>query len=356
MSFDFGTVCTGIGAPEVAWHPLGAQSVWMAEVDKAANHVLAYRFPGVPNYGDMTKLAERVRSGEVSAPTVFCGGTPCQSFSLAGLRAGMADPRGQLTLSYVDIINAIDDARQQSGLAPAVAVWENVPGVLTHKDNPFGCFLAGLAGEDQPLQPPGGKWTHAGCVFGPQRAIAWRLLDAQYFRLAQRRKRLIVVTSARKGFDPARVLFEWGDVRRDSPPGRPGREDCLPATAFEAGGADPIAFALRGREGGAVPEVHRHGDTVGALRSANGGSSWDYVAVDGAIRRLFTVEGERLQGFPDGHTDVAGVGDGQRRSQIGNSMAVPMMRWIGERLAGELALAGDQFVHRNSNSLLTTPD
>lgn len=354
--FDFGSGCTGIGAPEVAWAPLGAAPSWMSEVDRAASRVLEARFPGVRNLGDMTLLPARIMAGEVAAPTVFVAGTPCQSFSLAGLRGGMSDPRGRLTLAYVEVLNAIDDARSSLGQAPAVGVWENVPGALSHEDNPFGVFLAGLAGEDQPLQPPGRRWAHAGCVFGPQRAVAWRLLDAQYFRLAQRRKRLIVVTSARKGFDPARVLFEWGDVRRDSPPGRPGREGCLPATAFEAGGADPIAFALRGREGGAAPEVHRHGDTVGALRSANGGSSWDYVAVDGAIRRLFTVEGERLQGFPDDHTDVAGVGDGQRRSQIGNSMAVPMMRWIGERLVRELALAGDQFVHRNSNSLLTTPD
>ena len=219
-ALTFGSVCTGIGSPEVAWHSLGWRSVWMAEIDRAASEVLAYRFPGVPNHGDMTLLAGKVRAREIEAPDILVGGTPCQSFSVAGMRKGLDDPRGQLTIAFIDLVNAIDEIRAADGLPPVIVVWENVPGVLTHKDNPFGCFLAGLAGESDALQPAGRKWTNAGAVFGPQRAAAWRVLDAQYFGLAQRRRRVFVVASAREGFDPAAVLLEFDGVRRDSAPSR----------------------------------------------------------------------------------------------------------------------------------------
>ncbi|HEG1930552.1 TPA: DNA cytosine methyltransferase, partial [Enterobacter kobei] len=107
-----------------------------------------------------------------------------------------------------ELANAIDAKRRERGEPESIIVWENVPGVLSSKDNAFGCFLAGLAGESCELQPAGGKWTHAGCVSGPKRVIAWRVLDAQFFGVAQRRRRVFVVASARKGFDPAAVLFE----------------------------------------------------------------------------------------------------------------------------------------------------
>ncbi|EAA4009272.1 DNA (cytosine-5-)-methyltransferase, partial [Salmonella enterica subsp. enterica] len=146
-----------------------------------------------------------------------------------------ADKRGQLTLSYVELANAIDDKRRERGEKEAIIVWENVPGVLSSKDNAFGCFLAGLAGESSELQPAGGKWTHAGCVSGPQRIIAWRVLDAQFFGVAQRRKRVFVVASARKDFNPAEVLFEFEGVRRDTPP---CREPKTTVTADAGSGAE----------------------------------------------------------------------------------------------------------------------
>lgn len=216
----FGSVCSGIEAASVAWGPLGWRAAWLAEIDPFARAVLAHHYPKVPNLGDMTTIARRVLTGEVPAPDILCGGTPCQAFSVAGLRESLADARGNLTLKFVELANAIDHVRVRAGLPPASVFWENVPGVLSTKDNAFGCFLAGLAGEDEPLQPPGGKWANAGCVYGPTRAIAWRTLDAQYFGLAQRRRRVFVVASARNGFDPAQVLFEWEGLRRDTAPGR----------------------------------------------------------------------------------------------------------------------------------------
>lgn len=227
----YGSVCSGIEAASKAWEPLGWKPAWFSEIEPFPSAVLAHHWPEVTNLGDMTKIADAVRAGDIEAPDVLVGGTPCQAFSIAGLREGLSDDRGQLTLSYVELANAIDAKRRERGEPEAIIVWENVPGVLSSKDNAFGCFLAGLAGESSELQPAGGKWTHAGCVSGPERFIAWRVLDAQFFGVAQRRRRVFVVASARKGFDPAAVLFELDSVRRDSAP----RRESQPEIARDAG-------------------------------------------------------------------------------------------------------------------------
>ena len=216
----YGSVCSGIEAATVAWHSLGWKAAWLSEIEPFPSAVLAHHYPNTLNLGDMTLLSERIASGEIEAPDVFCGGTPCQAFSVAGLRNSLDDHRGNLSLTFCEIANAIDSVRIIRGEKPAIIFWENVPGVLNTKDNAFGCFLAGLAGESDALIPPGGRWTDAGFIDGPQRAIAWRVLDAQYFGLAQRRKRVFVVASARNDFDPATVLFEWDGLRRDIAPSR----------------------------------------------------------------------------------------------------------------------------------------
>ncbi len=235
---QFGSVCSGIEAASVAWHPIGWKAAWLAEIEPFPCAVLAHHYPSVPNLGDMTTIARRVLTEEVPAPDVFCGGTPCQAFSVAGLRESLADERGNLTLKFVEIADAIDHVRVGRGEDECIVFWENVPGVLSTKDNAFGCFLAGLAGENDPLEPPGGKWSNAGFVHGPTRTVAWRTLDAQYFGLAQRRRRVFVVASARKGFDPATVLFEWDGVRRDTAPSREARQvaPTIPARSTAGGG------------------------------------------------------------------------------------------------------------------------
>lgn len=220
----FGSVCSGIEAASVAWHPLGWEAAWLSEIEPFPCAVLKHHYPQVPNLGDMTLLPNRIASGEVEAPDVFCGGTPCQAFSVAGLRQSLDDSRGNLSLIFCEIANAIDNIRLIQQSSPAIIFWENVPGVLNTKDNAFGCFLAGLAGESDALIPSGGRWTDAGFIDGPKRAVAWRVLDAQYFGLAQRRKRVFVVASARDDFDPAEVLFEFDGVRRDIAPSGKKRE------------------------------------------------------------------------------------------------------------------------------------
>ncbi|WP_202210579.1 DNA cytosine methyltransferase [Pseudomonas paraversuta] len=300
----YGSVCSGIEAATQAWHPLGMRAAWFAEIEPFPSAVLAHHYPNVPNHGDMTKLAALVVAGKIPAPDVLVGGTPCQAFSVAGMREGLTDPRGALTIKYVELADAVDYVRAGQRKPASVIVWENVPGVLSDKGNAFGCFLGALAGEDCELQPPGKKWQDAGCVYGPKRTIAWRVLDAQYFGLAQRRRRVFVIASARDGFDPTEVLFEREGTRRDCPPGRSAEFALHPTLTAQGGGS------LDDREA--------------------------YVLEPEGIRRTTVIEWERCQGFPDNFTQIPWRGkpasecpDSPRYKAIGNSKAVPVVRWVG---------------------------
>jgi DNA (cytosine-5)-methyltransferase 1 len=503
------SVCSGIEAVSVAWQPLGWEPAMFAEIDPfccwllrsrygasrpqhmpspndaptrkeakqraaAIRNVVALPADGaVVNFGDFTRIGKR----DVGTIDLLAGGTPCQSFSIAGKRAGLDDPRGNLTIEF---------ARLADRLRPTWLVWENVPGVLSIDDGrTFGAFL--------------GMLVQLG--YG----LSWRILDAQYFGVPQRRRRVFVVGCAGNWRVAAAVLLDFACLSGHPPPRREARKDVAPtisarthgggglgtdfdldgglirqlafggnntsgpidvATAanacasasgrmdFEtetfithslsAGGFDasedgtgrgvpliagtlstrygassgrdlsdssallPLAFNLRGREGGAMPEPA----DAANIRSASGGSSNSYVAFsakdygadvdeiaptlrgmghdsshangggqvavaftlhgsDGtastatptdvagsvrtkppgsienssttiaqqgmAVRRLTPRECERLQGFPDDYTLVEYRGklaaDGPRYRALGNSMAVPVMRWIGQRIA-----------------------
>lgn len=374
QTITYGSVCSGIEAASVAWHPLGFVPTWFAEIEPFPSAVLAHRFPTVDNLGDMTTLADQVLVGTAHAPTVLVGGTPCQAFSVAGMRAGLSDPRGELTLKYAELLDAIDHVRLRTHRQPCVAVWENVPGVLSSKDNAFGCFLGALAGEDDALEPPGGRWKDSGCVYGPKRAIAWRVLDAQYFGLAQRRRRVFVVASARDGFDPAQVLFEFDGVRRDTAPRR-GEGQVVAGGAAEGVDSNgiqhtvgtlcadthPGAYSGQDAYTGRLVPVARQvapgenavcvtGNITHTLKaegfdgSEDGTGRGQPITNSGAaVRRLTPVETERLQGFPDNYTRIPWRSkpaeqcpDGPRYKAIGNSKAVPVVRWIGARLKAAL--------------------
>lgn len=263
----FGSVCSGIEAASVAWEPLGWRAAWLSEIEPFPCSVLAHHWPHVPNLGDMTTIRARILAGEVEAPDVFTGGTPCQAFSVAGKRGSLSDERGNLSLEFCEIADAIDYVRAARGEQPAIIIWENVPGVLSTGDNAFGCFLAGIAGDDQPLEPgprpePGRssahwtwkkdagehvpKWPDAGVAAGPRRTVAWRVLDAQYFGLAQRRRRVFVVASARNGFDAGAVLLEFDGVRRDSAPSRATRKDAPVGTLRSTDGGSDIDHGCAG--------------------------------------------------------------------------------------------------------------
>jgi DNA (cytosine-5)-methyltransferase 1 len=261
----FLSVCSGIEAASVAFNPLGWEAIGFSEIEPFPCKLLAHYYPDIPNHGDMTLLPEKILNGDVEAPDMLVGGTPCQAFSYAGKRLSLEDLRGNLTLTFSEIANAIDSVRLARGENPSIIFWENVPGVLSTKDNAFGCFLGALAGEDCELKPAGGKWTNAGCVFGHKRTVAWRVLDAQYFGVAQRRRRVFVVASARDDISPPEILFEFDGVRRDSAPSREERKE-VARTAGEGFTASSFAGY---REG------------VGTLRSNGGdlGGSSETIAV-----------------------------------------------------------------------------
>jgi DNA (cytosine-5)-methyltransferase 1 len=300
----FGSVCSGIEAASVAWHPLGWQPAWFAEIEPFPSAVLAHHYPSIPNLGDLTTIAKKVLTGEVEAPEILCGGTPCQAFSVAGLRESLSDERGNLTLKFVELADAIDHIRVRAGKPAAIVFWENVPGVLSTSDNAFGCFLAGLAGEDDPLQPPGGKWANAGAVYGPARSVAWRTLDAQYFGVAQRRRRVFVVASAREGFDPAAVLFEFDGVRRDTAPSREAGEGAAGGAGSGAAGGSwwdggQVSQTLDAvlSKGQTMPEKNRfpavlqpiaHVDTMPCM-TAGGPSDTSHNQISGQMREQYVV-------------------------------------------------------------------
>jgi DNA (cytosine-5)-methyltransferase 1 len=289
------TLCSGIGAPEMA--APGVDWRLAAEIEPFPRAVLREQFGYVPHeyhsqgepilWGDMTTLELGTVQGRgVPLPDLLVAGTPCQSFSVAGLRKGLADDRGNLTLKFVEICHAIVDARPDGRLA---VLWENVPGVLSDTGNAFGAFLGGLVGGVAPLvpaEPPrkGGskacwrwnkprRWRHRGrrkhrkgfwspvwpgegMVQGPRARAAWAVLDAQWFGVAQRRRRVFVVVDFGGACDPAQVLLEPDRLRGDTPPRREtgqGSAGTLSART-EGGGGLGTDFELAGGQT-ALPEV-----------------------------------------------------------------------------------------------------
>lgn len=334
MKITYGSVCSGIEAASVAWEPIGFQPAWFSQFDPEHNYkrgpdfpsaVLAHHWPHVPNVGDMTKLAEQVANDNIPAPSILVGGTPCQAFSVAGARKGLSDERGQLTISYGELADAIDQKRTERGEKPAIFVWENVKGVLSSKDNAFGSLLGLLSGEDCELVPPGKKWTNAGYVSGPKRTVAWRVYDAQNFGLQQQRLRVFLVATARTDINPGIVLPEYKSVRGD-------------IESFIKGFSSlPVPV-----DGGTLCRFRRTdsyiADTVSSTLTArdNKGPRDLVVTPDGRVRGLIPEEYEILQGFPVGHTNISGATPGKRIKALGNSMAVPCMAWIGQRIAAQL--------------------
>jgi len=425
------SVCSGVEAATVAWHDLGWTPVAFSDIEKFPSEVLAYHYPNVPNLGDMTKYKEWNLNGSID---LLVGGTPCQSFSVAGLRKGLEDPRGNLMLTYVGILDKF---------RPKWCVWENVPGVLSsNRGRDFGSFLGAL--------------VELGYGF------SYRVLDAQYFGVPQRRRRVFVVGCLGDWVSPAKVLFESESLRRNNPKSK-GKKQSAPAFTSSSfggygegvgtirasggdlgGGSETLVTTGSGKDvfgtlqasaadkqwlgnqeaftgdyhivsrtqvyenhptdsrvkemgdtcttvlarwgtgGGNVPialaentigrkpenggngdgftedgpmytlnatGVHgvaygfepgiakREGNPARFVENgtptlrANMGDNQTAMASNMAVRRLTPIECERLQGFPDDYTNTKPkCPDGPRYKAMGNSMAVPVMRWIGKRI------------------------
>lgn len=309
-----GSICSGIEAASVAWEPLGFKFKWFSEIAPFPSQVLKEKYPNIENLGDMNNIPDAIIKESIFAPDLICGGTPCQAFSLAGWKNGLDDDRGNLTIKFIDIIEANDYVRSKQGLKQSIVFWENVEGVLTDKTNAFGCFISTLAGFTDILEVE--RWPTSGIVRGPKRNIAWRVLDAKYFGLPQQRKRLYLLAGG-KDFFPENILFE---------------KHTHPIAEYPK---SPLIFEKEGHKF----EVFR--EYTDCLYSAYG-TKWNgnaaayngslFVVQDDRIRRLSPLECERLMGFPDNYTNLEKSKRTQRYQAVGNSWAIPVVRWIGERL------------------------
>ena len=390
------SVCSGIEAATVAWHDMGWKPIGFSEIEKFPSQLLQHHYPHVTNYGDMTKYKEWNINDTVG---LLVGGTPCQSFSVAGLRKGLEDPRGNLMLTYLGIADHFK---------PKWLLWENVPGVLSSNGGEdFACLLKGMA--------------ELGYGF------AYRVLDAQHFGVPQRRRRVFVVGCFGDWRSAAKVLFESESLQRDITPSREERkeiaayvessfgqyrEDRIAGTTKASGGvlgggsetfltqAYNITFCdangtrkdrpngglyvnetdtsntlTRANVGTYAVDTYNgtiQGDVTATITTTGGGVSSgpsvmenvsntlmngfdgynftstghvartlstgaDYGHVPIAfnslkVRRLTPMECERLQGFPDNYTNIPTSSDTTRYKALGNSMAVPVMKWIGQRI------------------------
>lgn len=309
-----GSICSGIEAASVAWKPLGVSFKWFSEIAPFPSSVLKVKFPNVPNLGDMNGIPSLIRKGKIEAPDLLCGGTPCQAFSYAGNQLGLNDDRGNLTLRFVDIIKENDKIRKENGKDPCIVFWENVEGVLCDKTNAFGCLISTLAGLKKMYSLK--KWPAAGVLEGPKRNVAWRVLDAKYFGLPQQRRRLYVLAGG-KDFHPESILFEYYK-------NTPRLQPTLPL--------------IMNKDGHTFEIFRQYSDCLYAAY----GTKWNgnaaayngslFVVQDGKIRRLSPLECERLMGFPDDYTNIEGATRTNRYQAIGNSWAVPVVRWVGKRL------------------------
>jgi len=309
-----GSVCSGIEAASVAWEPLGFKFQWFSEIAKFPSQVLKEKHPDIINLGDMIDIPKKIIEGSIDTPDLICGGTPCQAFSLAGLQNGLNDDRGNLTLKFVEIAEANDAERLKKGLQPSVIFWENVEGVLTDRTNAFGCFVSSLAGLKEVIDVK--RWPNSGVIHGPKRNIAWRVLDAKFFGLPQQRRRLYLLAGG-TDFYPENVLFE---------------------KHLEELAEYPETDLLFEKEGHKFEVFREYTDCLYAAY----GTKWNgnaaayngslFVVQDNRIRRLSPLECERLMGFPDNYTEIKGSTRTTRYQAVGNSWAIPVIRWIGKQL------------------------
>lgn len=312
-----GSVCSGIEAASVSWRGMPFNIRWFSEIAEFPSKLLSFRYPNTPNVGDMTGIPDKILHSDIWAPDLVCGGTPCQAFSLAGWKKGLEDSRGNLTLKFIEIINASDKARAKEQLPPSMVLWENVENVLRDKTNAFGSFVASLVGLEKEIVFD--RWPLAGVVYGPSRNLAWRVLDAKHFGLPQQRRRLYVVAGG-KDFHPECILFE------------------------KSTGTVPTKIAQKNsgfsfNKNGAEFEVFRkytdclyaaYGTKWNGNAAAYNGSL--YVSKNGRLRRFSPLECERLMGFPDDYTNILNAKPTNRYRAVGNSWAIPVIRWLGKSI------------------------
>lgn len=332
----FGSVCSGIEASQLAFSSIGFEQLWSSEIADFPSKVLEYHYSNIPNVGDMIKIPQLILDKKIDAPDLFCGGTPCQAFSLAGWKNGLEDKRGQLTMTFIEIANAIDKIRKSQKKENTIVLWENVEGVLNDKTNAFGNFIAGLAGYDEEIKIH--KWTKSGFLEGPTRNVAWRVLDAKYFGLPQQRKRLYVLAGG-KNFHPDQILFELNNINHLKKQNQnKAKIDFSQFDLFPQNEVIKSKDKIFYKDGIKFQVFREYTDCLYAAY----GTKWNgnaaayngslYIAQNDRLRRLTPLECERLMGMPDNYTFIKGCSDTNRYQAVGNSWAVPVVEWIGKNI------------------------
>jgi len=322
---------SGIGSESVAWKHLNWECLAHCEIDKPASAVLNYHYPNIPNLGDISKINWNQYHRKAD---LVIGGSPCQSFSLAGLKKGLEDKRGNLALEYCNAVRQIQ---------PRFFIWENVPNVLYSKDNAFGYILAGLLGENEPLQPTNGKWKwkRAGFFIGQNAAIAYRILDSQYFGVPQRRKRVFLLgmhfrecgtmdgtnwgNLSRLAGLPAAILFEGNNHKSNSKTPASTHSKCNKTKN------DYLIVSDVRMDEERKKAVYK--DVCPTLMKKSG---FHLLTDTHKPRKLTPIEFERLQGFPDNYTLVpykkGHTSNNQRYLQLGNAITVNVLEWLGNQI------------------------
>ena len=330
---NYFSICSGIECAGVAWHPLGFKSMGVCEIEPFRSAVLKYHYPEVKNYGDFTKVKKEDIGGK--SPDVLVGGTPCATFSIAGLREGIKSDRGNLALEFILLIKRLN---------PTWVVWENVPGVLSSNGGKdFGTFLGGLAE----------------CGYG----FAYRVLDTQYIRtqrfpraIPQMRRRVFVVGHIRDWRRSAEVLFDREVLSWNTPPRRTKREEITEKLTFRLTRSDQrvqddIAGTIAARDYKSATDIVFEPNTYDGfarvkkdnvsptLNAMTGGNRQPCVVRQSKIRRLTPLECERLQGLPDNYTQVPYRGKpkeecptSKRYEACGRGMSINVMEHIGTRI------------------------
>ena len=397
---------SGIEAATVAWESLGWECVAVSEIEKFPCEVLKHHYPNVPNLGDVTKITEEMIKS-LGHIDLIVFGSPCQDLSVAGKRRGLDGNRSGLFFMAIKIIQWV---REHNGCR--YALWENVPGAFSSaRGEDFASVVREMAGFEVSPSVPLKGWGNEGVAIGEEALLEWVTLDAQWFGVAQRRRRVFALADFGDWYSRPPILLESESMRGDSAPRRETRKEvtevagtltssggglnrpagnaneldfCIATTCSgkdtfgtlmancgtkqwlgnqEALSGDYHVFALAGNTIGRQPENGGNGegwnedigytltkaDVHAVAFNAQGSSSQgDSVSenitptLDKSktpavmhkmqVRRLMPIECERLQGFPDNYTNIPGATDSARYKALGNSMAVPVMHWIGQRI------------------------
>lgn len=354
-----GSFFDGIGGSLLAAQHAGVTPIWASEIESFPCFVTRKHFPDVIHFGDITKLTPDT----LPPVDIICVGSPCQDLSIAGKRKGLDGERSGLFKTAISIFHQMRERRGR----PRFFVWENVPGAFSsNKGMDFRAVLEEIGQTEIPM-PQGNRWAPAGLAELPECQIAWRVLDAQYWGVPQRRRRIFLVADfAADGRCAGEILFESEGVQGDTAAGEGAREeaaggaeDCARTSGaitswdvqskriYDENGGNgkgvlaETAYTLNTIDHHAVAEIYGMKSyseyachKVAALRASGGacgGGSENLALSASVVRRLTPTECERLQGLPDGYTE--GGSDATRYKALGNGMAQPCIDYVIRRIA-----------------------